>query len=323
MKYKLARTFVAVLLLASAVAECADPHATTAPIRIWGHGHRGQDYILTLLRAWETAYRAQHPEATFDNQLTGNASAMGGLWTGSADLALMDREASFIEEDGYEQGTGHKPFGVAVARGSVSTPHHAPALVLYVNPANPLAGLSMEQVDALFDADHRLAPARIRRWGDLGLSGAWSDKAITLYSLPILSNTLQAFERNAMKGSQKFSCCLHTRTTAAELTAALQADRFGIALSDAVLPGMKALALSAGQHDAVTPAAASIISGSYPLGRSIFLYCNRKPNEPLPPQVADFMRFIVSDQGQAIALHTGGYLPLSPEAAALAREALQ
>ena len=313
--------YLAAILLFAAFAPHA--HAQDAPIRIWGHGHRGQDYILTLLRAWEAAYQKQHPEARFDNQLTGDASAMGGLWTNSADLALLDRRASFIEDDGYEQGTGHKPFGIQVANGSVSTAHHAPALVLYVNKANPLTRLTMQQVDAIFDADHRIAHARLTTWGDLGLTGVFADRKINLYTLPIVSAQVQHFEHAAMHGSQKFSCCLTTKTSAAGLTAALAADKFGIALSDAPLPGMKPIALSAIPNHEVLPTPATIISREYPLGRDVFLYANRSKHEPAPANVAGFMAFIVSDEGQAIVAKTGGYLPLSPEAAAQSKEALR
>src|SRR5260370_36295401 len=125
-------------------------------IRIWGHGHKGQDYILTLLRAWQDDFRRLHPDARFNNELDGNASAIGGLYTGTADLAILDREASFIEVDAYQQGTGYDPFRIPVARGSVVIPHHAPALVVYVNRANPLSHLSLQQLDGIFDAHHRL-----------------------------------------------------------------------------------------------------------------------------------------------------------------------
>src|ERR1035438_6111849 len=86
----------------------------------------------------QDGYRKLHLGARFEDELDGEASAIGGLYTNTADLAVLDREASFIEVDAYQQGTGYDPFRIPVARGSVSVPHHAPALVVYVNRANQI-----------------------------------------------------------------------------------------------------------------------------------------------------------------------------------------
>jgi phosphate transport system substrate-binding protein len=301
-----------------------------SPIRIWGHGHKGQDYILTLLQAWQDGFRKSHPDVRFANELDGNASAIGGLYTSTADLAILDREASFIEVDAYQQGTGYDPFGIPIARGSVSTPHHAPALAIYVNPENPLRYLTMRQLDGIFDADHRLDKRRYIFWGDLGLTGEWAAKPIRLYTYNIQSAEVQYFERTALKGSQKFSCCLTLfrprpgATAEQQIAAALAKDKYGLALSSQSAPGLKAIALSATQNASpVLPTAESIAAGTYPLARTIYIYVNRKPKSPVPANVADFLRYIVGTEGQAIAARTGGYLPLSPELAAKAREALQ
>ena len=105
-------------LALAALPQSAPTASDGAPIRIWGHGHKGQDYILTLLRAWQDELRAKRIlTARFDDELDGNASAIGGLYTATADLAILDREASFIEVDAYQhKGTGYDLFGIPVAR---------------------------------------------------------------------------------------------------------------------------------------------------------------------------------------------------------------
>ena len=142
------------------------PAGETGPIRIWGHGHKGQDYILTLLRAWQDGFHKSHPEARFDDELDGNASAIGGLYTGTADLAILDREASFIEVDAYQQGAGYDPFRIPVAHGSVSTPHLRPHWSSMSISANPLTHLSLAATRrGIFDADHRPRRAELQNLG--------------------------------------------------------------------------------------------------------------------------------------------------------------
>lgn len=285
---------------------------------------------MTLLRAWQDGFRKLHPNVDFDDELDGNASAIGGLFTDTADLAILDRETSFIEVDAYQQGNGYDPFRIPVARGSVAIPHHAPALVVYVNRANPLRHLSLQQLDGIFDADHRLGKQSYKTWGDLGLTGDWVGKPIQLYTYTIQSAEAQFFERAALEGSQKFSCCLSLfqakpgRSAEEQIAAALSKDKYGLAVSSLAAPGLKAVALSG--NDDTTPVLATketITAGAYPLARTVYIYANRKPKAPVPANIAAFLEYIVSPDGQAIVARIGGYLPLAPELAAKARESLR
>ena len=327
------RRIALVALSFTFVAFSQSPPATTGAagvIRIWGHGHKGQDYILTLLKAWQDGFSKSHPDTHFDNELDGNASAIGGLFTNTADLAILDREASFIEVDAYEQGTGYAPFRIPVARGSVAIPHHAPALVVYVNRANPLNHLSLQQLDGIFDADHRLGKQSYKTWGDLGLTGDWAAKPFQLYTYNIQSAEVQFFERAALKGSQKFSCCLSLfqakpgMSAESQIAAALSQDKYGLAISSLSAPSLKPVALS--RSDDTTPVLATketITAATYPLARTVYIYANRKPKAPVAANVAAFLKYIVSPEGQAIVARTGGYLPLAPELAAKTKESLQ
>jgi len=308
-------------LLALSLAVDAGAQSPAAPIRIWGHGHPGQDYILTLLKAWQDGFSTTHPGVTFDDQLTGNASALGGLYTNTADLALLDRDASFIEVDSYQQGNGYDPFRIPIARGSISTAHHAPTLKLYINPANPLQHLTLAQLDGIFDADHRRGDKAYKTWGDLGLTGAWASAPIHLYTYEIQTAEMQFFERAALKGSQKFACCItfFNKDHAVGIPAAVTSDKYGMALVTAPAPKLKPVPLaSTDDVAAVLPA-----DPAYPLSRTVYLYANRKPKAPVPSNVAAFLAYIVSPEGQAVVAHTGGYLPLTSDQAKQAREALQ
>ena len=323
-------TAFCIALCGSAVTNAQASARSDDAIRIWGHGHRGQDYIQTLLSAWQVGFQRSHLNVRFEDELDGDASAIGGLFTGMADLAVLDREASFIEVDAYQQGTGYDPFRIPVARGSVAIPHHAPALVVYVNRANPLSHLSLQQLDGIFDADHRLGKQRYKTWGDLGLTGDWAARPIQIYTYNLQSAEVQFLERAALSGSQKFSCCLSLfqnkpgMTAEKQIAAALAKDKFGLTLSSLPAPGLKAIELS--WSDDTTPVLATgetITACTYPFARTIYIYANRRPKAPVPANVAAFLEYIVSPEGQAIVARSGGYLPLSKELVAKAKEALQ
>ena len=315
-------------------AQAPGPARATGPIRIWGHGHQGRDYIQTLLTAWQTGFAKSHPDATFEDHLYGNASGLAGVYTGVADLAILDREASFIEVDAFQQAAGYKPFSVPIAKGSASLAHHGRPIVLYLSPTNPLTHLTVQQIDGIFDADHRLGERSYKIWGDLGLTGKWASQPIRLYSSPIDSAVVQFFERAALKGSQKFSCNLtvfHDRpgsSAAQQIASAVQKDPYGMGLSvlsgPASAAGLKPLAISPDpSRQAVLPTSESIIDGTYPLSPTVYLYVDRKPGTALSPRVGDFVQYILSPEGQSIVARTGGYLPLSADLSARAKESLQ
>ena len=206
----------------------------------------------------------------------------------------------------------------------MNTPHHAPALKVYVNRANPLAKLSLAQLDSVFDADHRLSRQSAKTWGDLGLTGDWASRPIQRYSLYTQSAETQFFERAAMKGSQKFSCSMQLSNTSGEVAAALAKDRFGIAVLSAAAPGLKAVPLSRGDgEEAVHASTETISKGTYPLARVVYFYANGGAKAPLRPEVRAFLAFVTGPEGQAIAARTGGYLPLPAAMAAAAQEALR
>ena len=294
-------------------------------IRIWGHGSRQQDYIGPLVRALEQDFIRHQPDVRFDTALLGNASAIGGLYTGVADIALLDRDISAIELDGYQQVFGYDPVSFTVMTGSVDVTNYSPALAIYVNKNNPLQQLSLTQLDALFDADHRRGPRRIETWGELGISGAWADRPIHLYGYRIASNQSQFFERAVMKGGEKWNCHLKefegdgTNSAGAQVMNAVASDEYGIGFAE-VQPRATRVKTVALSHDdgspGLLPTRKNISAGEYPLARTVQMYIHQAPNQSADPKVVEFIRYVLSIDGQAVVARNGAYLPL-PETVAL------
>lgn len=322
------------LVAAVLFAACITGASAQDVIRVWGHGNPNRDDMGPLVRAWEDGFYKTNPEyrrVRFENSLTGNASAVGGLYTGAAELALLDRPPLAIEVDAYQQGTGHDPIGVAIATGSLATRYHTPSLAIVVNAKNPIRGLTLQQLDAAFGADHRRGPTRAHVWGDLMDVGEWSARPIHLYGFGI--NRVQSFlfEKAVMKGSQKWREDLTEVAdgnvdAAAKIVSAVVADEDGIGITtmDGVqnAPGVRVVPIRDGLGGAVSPTEQSLANGTYPLRRTLYAYFNVPVSGQKEPALRAFLMFVLSEQGQALA-RANGYLPLTLTAAHESTEALQ
>ena len=296
-------------------------------IRIWGHGSRQQGLTGRLVAAWEEAFRKYQPGVSFDIQLLGDAPAIGGLYTGSADIALMGREILPTELEGYQQALGHKPFEISVMTGSADVGNLTLAPVIFVHKDNPLAQLTLAQLDAIFGADQRRGRKKIQVWGDLGLTGDWADKPVRLYGYSLDQDVSRFIEQAVLAGSEKWNCSLQefsdlrkrngSVTEAGQrILDALGQDRYGIAISSLVYknPLTKPLALAAqdgGEYYMVSQE--TVQARKYPLARAVFLFIDRPAKQPIEPKLKEFLRFLLSEEGQAAITAQGGYLPLTTD----------
>ena len=287
-------------------------------LRTWGHGSRNASYAGGLVAAWEAGFRQYHPGVSFQTILRGTSTGIGGLYTEAADFALMTRDPIGIELDAYLPIFKHPPFAVQVATGSLAGANRNPAMAAFVHPSNPLARMTLADLDAVLGADHRRGPRNIRRWGELGLEGEWRERPIALYIPEIAGEDAQYLERSVMQGSQKWNGDLREfpqQAGSQPILDALAADRWGLAV--AAMPpqprGVKPLALSATPQLAyVQPTVASVADRSYPLTRHLQMMLVRAPGQPLPSLQAEYLRYILSAQGQAAVARDGQYLPLPP-----------
>ena len=316
---------------AAGLPEYRSGRQITGVLRIWGHGSRTRDFVGALMRAWEDGFRKYQPGVTFSTELSGNASAIGGLYTGAADIAFTGREIWAIEKDGYEQAMGYEPFAVSVANGSVANPNHDFALVIFVHRDNPLSKLSLAQLDAIFGADHKRGPQNIRTWGELGLTGNWADKPIHPYGYGIDRDFSQFFEKAVFGGSRKWNCNLHEISDDHGIDAgqgilnALAKDRYGMAISSLAYHNSmtKPVALVRVQgKESYMASADTIVMGQYPLARTPYMFVNRPPKQAIDPKVREFLLYILSRQGQQAVVTDKGYLPLSAEALKQERESI-
>jgi len=295
-------------------------------IRSWGHV-----FVKKVMLSWETGFQKYHPGVTFADNLVSSAAATGALFTGAADLGVVGREIRPLEVAGYTRVKKRKPFPLEVMTGSFANADKSVALGIFVAKDNPIQHLSFAQLDAIFGAEHLGgAKANIRTWGELGLTGPWAARPINVYTSELDSAPGFYFSQRVMHGSVLWNEHLRhfddltrpdgtTYEAQQRIVDALANDPAGIALSGAGVRNRNVRLVPVSQDNAgpfVAPTPETVSNRSYPLARSVWIYTNQAPGEPLNPRVREFLRYVLSREGQQAVAAEGEYLPLTPEIAA-------
>ena len=269
----------------------------------------GSDTLNNLMTLWAEGFRKQYPNVKIQIEGKGSSTAPPALIEGTAQLGPMSRAMKPTEIDAFEKRYGYKPTPVRVA---------IDGLAVYVHKDNPIRELTMEQVDAIFSKTRRLGGAKeIRTWGDLGLEGAWANKPISLYGRNSASGTYGYFKEHAL-GKGDFKDTVKEQPGSASVVQGITEDKYGIGYSGLgyKTSGVKSVALAAkGKKTFVTDEAANVLAGTYPLSRFLYVYVNKAPGKPAPPLVREFVRFVLSKEGQEEVVKDG-YLPVNAKIAA-------
>jgi len=208
------------------------------------------------------------------------------------------------EIESFETRYGYKPTAIRVA---------IDALAVYVNKDNPLQSLSIPQVDAIFSITRRCGYSQdISSWGQLGMTGQWRDRPIQLYGRNSVSGTYGYFKQVALcKGDYKNTVNEQPGSASVVQSVASSLNGIGYSGMGYVTSDVRALALSvAADGEAIAATAANVATGDYPLSRYLYIYVNKKPGEPLPPLEREFIKLVLSEQGQEI-VNKDGYIPVS------------
>jgi phosphate transport system substrate-binding protein len=208
------------------------------------------------------------------------------------------------EEDTFQKKFGYKPSRIRVAVDS---------LALFVHKDNPITSLTIKQVDAIFSKDRKGGYASdIKTWGDIGLTGEWADKPISLYGRNAASGTYGYFKEVALfKGDYKDT--VKEQPGSSSVVQAVATDKYGMGYSGVgyKTADVKTVPLSLDKHDDAFDAnAENSYSGDYPLTRFLYVYINKNPVQKLDPLRGEFIKYVLSKQGQMIVIKDG-YYPVS------------
>jgi phosphate transport system substrate-binding protein len=264
----------------------------------------GSDTLNNLMTLWAEGFRKEYPSVRIQIEGKGSSTAPPALISGTAQIGPMSRAMKPTEIDEFEAKFGYPPTQVRVA---------IDALAVFVNKDNPLEKLTLPEVDAIFSKGSKCGYAKtLSTWGDLGLTGDWSKKPISLYGRNSASGTYGYFKEHALCDGD-FKDTVKEQPGSASVVQGVAAERFGIGYSGIgyQTSGVKGLALAEKEGaEYVRTDPELVLAGRYPLSRFLYLYINRPPNKALDPLVRELLRYILSRQGQEIVVKDG-YLPIS------------
>lgn len=303
-------------------------------IRFWGSNYFTDGLLADF---WTKAFQKYQPNVTLRFHLKSAAAAIPGLMAGVADIGI-NRKISWKELLGFQRTFDHDPLEITVVTGSYNVPGWSNALVMVVNQANPLSHLTLAQLDGIYGAERsggwdgtewhpeyaRGPEGNIRTWGQLGLTGEWADKPIHVLGLNLEYQQATDLSRWFMKGSDKWNEKLKMYANYAYpdgslaigaklMIADVGKDPYAIGYGSIgyLTPDTKILALApAAGAPYVTPTLETVRDRSYPLHDEVYFYVNRTPGQPLDPKLREFIRFVLSREGQDAVQRDGKYLPL-------------
>ncbi|HMM34345.1 MAG TPA: PstS family phosphate ABC transporter substrate-binding protein [Thermoanaerobaculia bacterium] len=263
----------------------------------------GSDSLNNLMTLWAEKFNKMYPNVKIQIEGKGSSTAPPALISATAQLGPMSRAMKGSEIDEFEKKFGYKPTQVRVA---------VDALAVFVNKDNPIACLTMPQVDAAFSKSRRAGyKENVKTWGQLGLTGDWANRPVSLFGRNSASGTYGFFKEHTLKNGD-YKDEVKEQPGSASVVQGVTVDRFAMGYSGIgyATAGVRALPLAAKQGDKCHPATPEeAYSGNYPLARFLYVYVNKAPGKPLDPIVGEFLKLVLSKDGQEVVVKDG-YFPL-------------
>lgn len=261
----------------------------------------GSDTLNNLMALWAEGYRAKYPTVQIEIEGKGSSTAPPALIAGTSHFGPMSRPMKDAEMDSFEAKYGYKPTEVKVA---VDT------LAIFVHKDNPVSCLSFSQIDAIFSKSHLTGSKDAVTWGDVGVGGEWASKPISAFGRNSASGTYGYFKEVTMLNGD-FKDTVKEQPGSSAVVQGVAADKFAIGYSGIgyKTADVKAVQVAGRDGKCVEPTQQNAYTGAYPVTRFLYVYVNKNPSEPLDPVRGEFLRFVLSGDGQ-VDTQKDGYYPM-------------
>jgi phosphate transport system substrate-binding protein len=281
----------------------------------------GADIMDEITLGWIKLFRPAYPRLSVTMEARASGSGVPALTAGTAMLAPVGREALPKEHDEFVKKFGYEPFAIKVATGSLGSLGKTATSIVLVAKDNPIQGLTFSQLDAIYSKTRKRGHADLTKWGDLGLTGEWANRPIHTYGLKPPNGIEQFFKWKVLEGGEwkdgiqnvKGHGFIHAFTVASN-DMHTQLGGLSYALLANVTPDVRVVPLAEKDGDPfIMPTIDTVYHHTYPLSRYVYIYVNRPPGTPLPPKLKEFLRCVLSKQGQDVVAAEGVFMPLLPE----------
>jgi len=262
----------------------------------------GSDTLANLMTLWAEEYKRQYPNVNIQIQAAGSSTAPPALTEGTSNLGPMSRTMKDEEIGTFEKKFGYKPTAIPVA---------IDALAVFVHKDNPIKGLTLQQVDAIFSSTRTCGESSaIENWGQAGLTGAWAARDLQLFGRNSVSGTYGYFKEHALcKGDFKSTVNEQPGSASVVQSVSTTINAIGYSGIGYVTSSVRAVPLAKSGDNFVEATPENAISGKYPLSRYLYLYVNKAPNKPLQPLEREFLKMVLSKSGQEVVVKDG-FIPL-------------
>jgi len=267
----------------------------------------GSDTLNNLMTLWAEGFQAVYPNVKIQIEGKGSSTAPPALIEGTAQLGPMSRALKGTEIDAFEKKFGYKPTEIKVS---------IDALAVYVHKDNPIPSLTMAQVDSIFSSTRKAGGPVVERWSEVGMTGDWSARPLSLYGRNSASGTYGFFKDVALKGGD-FKATVKEQPGSSSVVQGISSDLGGIGYSGIgyITSGVRAVPLAGADGKVYGPTPENCMTGKFPLARFLYIYVNKKPGQPMDKLTGEFLKFVLSKPGQEVVVKDG-YYPLPAVATA-------
>lgn len=273
----------------------------------------GSDTLNNLMTFWAEGFAEFYPNVNIQIEGKGSTTAPPALIEGTAQLGPMSREMKKDEVDAFERKYGYKPTQIKVA---------LDALAVFVHKDNPIIGLTLKDVDGIFSSTFKRGGKDLKTWGDLGLTGAWATRPISIYGRNSASGTYGYFKDTALsKGDYKSSVKEQPGSSGVVQGVTSDLGAVGYSGMGYLTAGVKALPLGETADKLKEGTFENSKDGEYPLARFLFVYVNKAPGKPVDTLTLEFVKYVLSKEGQTVVTKDGFY-PLDAATAKATLESL-
>lgn len=267
----------------------------------------GSDTLANMMTFWAEEYKRIYPNVNIQIQAAGSSTAPPALTEGTANFGPMSRKMKSKEIESFEKRYGYKPTEVRVA---------IDALAVFVHKDNPIKGLRIDEVDAIFSSTRKCgATKQVNRWSEIGLTGDWASRDVQLYGRNSVSGTYGYFKKKALcKGDFRNNVNEQPGSASVVQSTSSSLNAIGYSGIGYKTSGVRTVPLAKKGDNFVDATLENVATGKYPLSRFLYVYVNKHPNKPLAPIDAEFLKMVLSQGGQSI-VKKDGYVPLSGQLA--------